>query len=177
MLTNGFTREEIASCTPGATLKCIEAVVMHETSEVTFTAGQEYKVESTSETLMVVKNDQGRRHMIYGDFFRRHFTVGATAAIRQVVHLSETGVNAGRRFCSASRDDGNRSVHAMYAPLHAPEFRQNVCEACLSIWANEAYEEGDSMPEYIAEVRQRHQTAAGAAGVIPSTPQLALEMQ
>lgn len=177
MLTNGFTREEIASCPPGATLKCIEAVVMHETSEVTFTAGQEYKVESTSETLMVVKNDQGRRHMIYGDFFRRHFKVEAPAPIGQIVHLSETGLHAGRRFCGASRDDGNRSVHAVYAPLQAPEFRENVCEACLTIWANEAYVEGDSMPEYTAEVRQKHQAAAGTAGVVPFLPQLALEMR
>lgn len=177
MLTNGFNREEIAACTPGTTLKCIESVVMHETSEVTFTAGQEYKVESASETLMVVKNDHGRRHMIYGYFFRRHFTVGATAAAPQVVHLSETGLNAGRRFCGASRDDGNRSVHAVYAPLQPTEFRQNVCEACLTIWANEAYEEGDSMPEYIAEVRLKHQAAASAPGNVPFPPQVALEMR
>jgi hypothetical protein len=176
MLTNGFTCEEIGSCAPGSTLKCIAAVVMRETSEVTFTAGQEYKVESTSETLMVVKNDKGQRHMVYSHFFRRHFTVVATASARQVVHLSETGPHAGRRFCGASRDDGNRSVHAMYAPLHSPEFRQNVCRACLETWATEAYEEGGPMPEYIAEVRRGNQPTAGTPCVISSTP-LALEMQ
>lgn len=177
MLTNGFTREELASSTPGSTLKCIETVSMYGTGEVTFTAGQEYKIESTSEMIWVVKNDHGRRHMIDGLFFHRHFTVGATEAIRQVVHLSETGVNAGRRLCGASRDDGNRSVHAMFAPLRAPEFRQNVCEACLATWAAEAYDEADPMPEYIAEARQNHQAATSAPAVVPSTPQLALEMQ
>jgi len=177
MLTNGFTREEIATCVPGATLKCIEAVVMYETSEVTFTVSQEYKVESASETLMVVKSDQGQSHMIYGEFFRRHFAVGTTTVARQVVHLSETGMHAGRRFCGASRDDGNRSVHAIYAPLHAPEFRANVCQACLTAWAFEAYAEGDPMPEYIAEARQGHLAAPTAAHDQASAPQLALDMQ
>lgn len=177
MLTDGFTREELASCPIGSTLKCIETVTMYGTSEVTFIAGQEYKIEASSETIWVVKNDHGRRHMIYGLFFRRYFVACTTGAIRQVVHLSETGVNAGRRLCGASRDDGSRSVHATFAPLHAPEFRENVCEACLTMWAAEAYEEGDPMPEYIAEARQNYQAAADTPCVVSATPQLALEMQ
>lgn len=174
MLTTGFTREEIATCVPGTTLTCTESVLMHETSEVTFTAGRTYVIKTAGETIMVVTNDQGRRHMMYGDFFRKHFAINK---IREVVHLSETGVHAGRRFCGAARDDGNRSVHAMYAPLDAAEFRQSVCEACLTIWANEAYDDGDAMPSYIAEARQKQEAAAGAAGAVDKAPQLMLEMQ
>lgn len=180
MLTNGFTREEIDSCAPGATLKCRESVVMYETTEVTFTAGQTYTVDSVSDTVMVLKNDYGCAHMIDGYFFRRHFSIATPAAPRPVVHLSETGLHAGRRFCGAARDDGNRSVHAIYAPLHAPEFRQTACEACLTAWATEAYEDGDAMPDYIAEARQKHKTAsAGAVSTSAgaSAPRLSLETQ
>lgn len=175
MLTNGFTREEIAASASGATLNCTESVVMPETSEVTFTAGQTYKIESVRADIMVVKNDEGRPHMIYGDFFRKHFTLNKP---RQIVHLSETGLNAGRRFCGAARDDGNRSVHGTYAPLHSPEFREAVCEACLTVWATEAYDDGEAMPAYIAEVRHKHQAvSAGAVGAIGNAPQLALQTQ
>ena len=180
MLTNGFTREEIDSCSPGATLRCSESVVMYETTEVTFTAGQTYTVDSVSDTIMVLKNDHGNAHMIDGYFFRRHFSIATPAAPRQVVHLSETGLHAGRRFCGAARNDGNRSVHAIYAPLHAPEFRQAVCDACLSVWATNAYADGDAMPDYIAEARQKHEPASAgtestSAGA--SAPRLSLEMQ
>lgn len=174
MLTNGFTREEMATCAAGATLNCIESVKMYESGEVTFSAGQQYKVESIHETIMVVKNDQGRPHMMYGSFFRKHFAVEKA---RPVVHLSETGLNAGRRLCGAARDDGNRSVHAMYAPLHAPEFRANVCAACLAAWATEAYEEGDAMPEYIAEARRGHVGNPAAVHAQSHAPQLVLETQ
>jgi len=174
MLTNGFTREEMATCAAGASLTCIESVTMYKTGEVTFSVGQQYKVESIHETIMVVKNDQGRPHMMYGSFFRKHF---ALEKARPVVHLSETGLNAGRRLCGAARDDGNRSVHAMFAPLHATEFRENVCQACLAAWANEAYDEGDPMPEYIAEARKGHLADPAAGHAQASAPQLVLEMQ
>jgi hypothetical protein len=59
-----------------------------------------------------------------------------------------------------------------------PEFRATVCEACLTIWAVEAYDEGDEMPEHIAEVRRKHKAAsAGATSDASHAPQLALEMQ
>lgn len=67
-----------------------------------------------------------------------------------MIHLSETGLNAGRRLCLATDDE---SVHAMYAPLQKPEFRATVCPVCLKVWAMEAYDEGDEMPEYIKEIR------------------------
>lgn len=65
-------------------------------------------------------------------------------------HLSETGLNAGRRFCLAT--DGE-SVHGIYAPLQNPVFRANCCAKCLKVWANEAYDQDDEMPDYIKEIR------------------------
>lgn len=178
MLTNGFSTEELDSCGPGATLKCTESVVMHETSEVTFSAGQTYTVDSISDTIMVLKNDHGRSHMLDGYYFRRHFTLVTASASRPVVHLSETGIHARRRFCGAALDDGNRSVHGVYAPLHVPEFRQKVCEACMMIWATEAYADGDEMPDYVAEARLKYkESQAGAPGCANSASQLALGMQ
>lgn len=74
-----------------------------------------------------------------------------------MIHLTETGVNAGRRLCPTDRSDGAQSVHAMYAPLENPEFRETVCPECLKVWAMEAYEEGDELPDYILAVRQNIQ--------------------
>lgn len=68
------------------------------------------------------------------------------------VHLSETGFNAGRRLCESME---GRSVHAMYAPLANPVFRAKCCPACLKVWANQAYDEGDEMPDYIRELREK----------------------
>lgn len=175
MLTNGFTRDELAACAPATTITCTKTVVMSRSTNVAFTAGQKYAVASIQDPFMVAKDDNDKDHLLDGLFFREHFTIDKP---RQVVHLSETGLNAGRRFCGAARDDGNRSVHAVYAPLDALEFRTTVCEACLKIWALEAYDEGSSMPEYIAEIRASHKAAAvyvPAAGA--PAPQLALEMQ
>ena len=69
-----------------------------------------------------------------------------------IVHLSETGYNAGRRLCLAQ--DG-KSHHAVYAPLANPEYRASVCPKCLKIYADYAYEEGDDMPPYIKEIREK----------------------
>lgn len=66
-------------------------------------------------------------------------------------HLSETGVHAGRRLCLAK--DGE-SHHAVYAPLHNPKYRATLCPECLAVWANEAYDDGDIMPNYIVAIRQ-----------------------
>jgi len=83
-----------------------------------------------------------------------------TAQAPQIVHLSETGVHAGRRLCLAPADESSRSVHAIYAPLHNPTFRETVCQKCLTVWAIEAYELGDDMPNYIAKVRAAAELAA-----------------
>jgi hypothetical protein len=155
MLTNGFNREELAACVPGATLKCTTSVVMYGTTNIAFTTGQGYKIESVSDPLMVVIDNFEKNHIIDGLFFRKHFALDNS---RNAVHLSEAGLHAGRRLCGAARDDGNRSVHAIYAPLQRPEFRATVCQACLYVWAVEAYDEGESVPDYIAEVRQKHTT-------------------
>lgn len=100
---------------------------------------------------------------------------GATAPeAREVIHLTETGFNAGRRFCTADRADGQRNVHGAYAPLHNEAFREKVCLDCLNVWANEAYEDGDTMPDYIADLRKH-----GKAGQSdePAPEQLQLVMQ
>lgn len=71
-----------------------------------------------------------------------------------MLHLTETGYYAGRRLCAA-RDykDGDRNVHAAYAPLHLESFRADCCPHCLRIWAFEAYDEDDDMPDYIRAIR------------------------
>lgn len=71
-----------------------------------------------------------------------------------MIHLTETGSNAGRRLCLTDRNDGQRNVHAAYAPLHLPDFRRDTCQECLAIWATEAYDEADEMPDYIQEIRR-----------------------
>jgi len=173
MLTNGFTHEEISACGPGTTLVCTESVVMYQTTKVAFTEGQKYTVRSVSAPLMVVLDNFKSDHMIDGPFFRKHF---AAHKARGVVHLSETGLHAGRRFCRAARDDGTRSVHAMYAPLQKPEFRATVCEACLTIWALEAYDDGETIPEYIAQLRQNHKASSACEATIAApAPHMVLE--
>lgn len=175
MLTNGFTHEEIAACAPGTTLNCTESVVMYQTTKVAFTAGQQYTVKYVNDPLMVVVDNFDRDHMIDGPFFRQHFTLDKS---RDVIHLSETGLRAGHRFCGAARDGASRSVHAMYAPLQNPEFRATVCDACLTTWAIEAYDDGETMPDYIAEARQKHKAiSAREATIAAQAPQLPLETQ
>lgn len=71
-------------------------------------------------------------------------------------HLSETGFYAGRRLCGAT--DGE-SVHAMYAPFNRPGFRANCCPECLKIWAVEAYDAGEEMPDYIKDIRTANNVA------------------
>ena len=50
------------------------------------------------------------------------------------IHLTETGINAGRRLCLTPRNDGNRNVDAIHAPLHLRDFRMQTCQECLMIW-------------------------------------------
>lgn len=66
------------------------------------------------------------------------------------VHLSETGLHAGRRLCMSSH---GTSVHASYAPLDKLLYRQTCCTACLKVWATEAYDEGDEMPGWVITIR------------------------
>lgn len=68
-----------------------------------------------------------------------------------VVHLSETGLNAGRRFCFSTADT---SVHGMYAPLENPVFRAKCCLKCLVVWAIEGYEDDDEMPQWVKLMRE-----------------------
>ncbi len=73
-----------------------------------------------------------------------------------VVHLSETGFNAGRRLCLSTQE---KSVHAAYAPLHRQEFRAGCCPECLKVWALEAYEDGDEMPDWVIKIRSEREAA------------------
>jgi hypothetical protein len=81
----------------------------------------------------------------------------------EYVHLSETGLHAGRRLCLAPKDQSSRSVHAMYAPLNNPTFLASVCEKCLHVWALEAYDDSDEIPEYLVEARAAAKLAAAKA--------------
>ena len=85
----------------------------------------------------------------------------AVAGGIMLVHLSETGQHAGRRLCLAPKDQSSRSVHAMYAPLDNPTFLATVCEKCLQVWALEAYEDGEEVPDYLVPAR----AAAKLAGM------------
>lgn len=73
--------------------------------------------------------------------------------MKKTIHLTESGFHAGRRLCMTDRSDGQQNVHAAYAPLHLKDFRRDCCHTCLSIWANEAYDSTDDMPDYIAAIR------------------------
>lgn len=84
---------------------------------------------------------------------------------RELVHLSETGLHAGRRLCLAPKDQSSRSVHAMYAPLHNPTFLATVCETCLHAWALEAYEDGEDIPDHLVEPRAAAKLAAANAAL------------
>lgn len=70
-----------------------------------------------------------------------------------MMHLTETGYNAGRLLCLAPRNPDDRNVHAMHAPLHLEAFRAQCCPACLKVWACEAYDDGDEMPQWVADIR------------------------
>ena len=72
-----------------------------------------------------------------------------------MIHLSETGFHAGRLFCLGTKTDSDTSAHGMYAPLHLADFRAKCCPACLKVWAVEAYDEGDEMPEWVIETRAK----------------------
>lgn len=66
------------------------------------------------------------------------------------IHLSETGFNAGRRFCTEIH---GKSVHAAFAPLSSELYRSVVCPDCLRTWAFAAYEEGDETPLWVIKLR------------------------
>ena len=83
----------------------------------------------------------------------------------ELVHLSETGLHAGRRLCLAPKDQ-SRSVHAMYAPLHNPTFLATVCGKCLQTWALEAYDDGADIPDYLEEPRAAAKLVEATAAAI-----------
>lgn len=82
----------------------------------------------------------------------------------ELVHLSETGLHAGRRLCLAPKTQSDRSVHAIYAPLQNPTFLASVCEQCLHVWVLEAYED-DDVPDHLVEARAAAKLVAAKAGI------------
>lgn len=166
MLKNSFTTEELAACTPGAWLTCTKTVAMIEDRSISFTEGKPYQILSANSEVLGVTNDLGTPHFIAPDFLREHFSIDhpENTAPREIVHLTETGPNAGRRLCLTDRFDGAPNVHAAYAPLHKQAFRDNVCPACLQVWADDAYQDGDAMPVYIAELRKNGKAVQNGQG-------------
>jgi hypothetical protein len=75
------------------------------------------------------------------------------------IHLTETGLHAGRRLCLTERSDGAQNAHAALAPLHLAEFRARCCHACLTVWAREAYDDTDEMPDWVLTMRNEEPTA------------------
>lgn len=76
-----------------------------------------------------------------------------------MIHLTETGYNAGRLFCLKPRDSiasDDILVHGVYAPLNKPEYRSACCTDCLKVWALNAYDDDDDMPDWIREIRREH---------------------
>jgi hypothetical protein len=55
-----------------------------------------------------------------------------------MAHLTLTGFHAGVVLCGASKETPNTSyVHAEYAPLGNPAFREKVCVTCLQLWESD----------------------------------------
>lgn len=80
-----------------------------------------------------------------------------------MIHLTETGFNAGRPFCLTDRvaatQAGDTFQHGAYAPLHKDDVRALCCPECLKVWALEAYDDTDTdMPEWVAEIRIKEKT-------------------
>ena len=71
-----------------------------------------------------------------------------------MIHLTETGYNAGRLFCLNTMQADDSKAHGSYAPLHLADFRSKCCKDCLKVWADEAYDDGDEMPEWVADMRK-----------------------
>ena len=72
-----------------------------------------------------------------------------------MIHLTETGAHAGRTYCETPREHGGQYAHGAYAPLHLADFRAKCCAHCLTVWANEAYDETDEMPQWVRDTRTK----------------------
>jgi hypothetical protein len=72
-----------------------------------------------------------------------------------MIHLTETGYNAGRLFCINTMSADDTKAHGAYAPLHLADFRGKCCSDCLKVWALEAYDDTDTdAPEWVLSIRQ-----------------------
>ena len=90
-----------------------------------------------------------------------------------MIHLTLTGIHAGRRLCLASREDGEQNAHAVYAPLNLADYRAKCCPHCLNTWAVEAYDQGEEMPQWVQDMRRQtdpRQADEAAAFTLQHTP-------
>lgn len=114
------------------------------------------------------ENDHAQHHSVMQkarDMGAQRLRYTRAAGCLELVHLSETGLHAGRRLCLAPQEPSTRSVHAMYAPLNNPTFLATVCEGCLQVWALEAYKDGEEIPDYLVEARAAAKRVAATAEV------------
>lgn len=70
-----------------------------------------------------------------------------------MIHLTETGFHAGRLFCTQPMSEDDTKAHGAYAPLHLSAFRDKCCFHCLKVWADEAYDADDDMPDWVVSMR------------------------
>lgn len=82
-----------------------------------------------------------------------------------MIHLTETGVNAGRLLCLSDRAEKQAQQdifnHFAYAPMHDPNYRMMVCPECLKAYADFAFEDGDDMPDWVFQIRNCSQQFGG----------------
>jgi hypothetical protein len=73
-------------------------------------------------------------------------------------HLTETGQNAGRRFCNTSRDDGEGNSHLPYSVdiWDNKEWRDSLCVDCLRVYVNEVWDDTDTdIPQWVQQLRSK----------------------
>ena len=81
-----------------------------------------------------------------------------------MIHLTYTGVHAGKLLCGKPRDIRDAHAHAVYAPLGKDGYRAGVCPDCLKYYALDAYDDtDDDMPDWVKKTRgEVHPTIAQA---------------
>ena len=72
-----------------------------------------------------------------------------------MIHLTFTGVQAGRPFCGIDRDANPdaRFAHFVYAPVDLPAYRADICRDCLRAVLS-TYDPGEDRPAWAGEVTQ-----------------------
>lgn len=87
----------------------------------------------------------------------------SVSSVPAFVHLTYTGFDAGKLLCDGPRLPEGEYAHATYAPLHLEEYRAKCCPQCLKVFADYAYNDGDEMPAWVAELRNPEPSPAPVA--------------